>query len=123
LTPQTEQHQLNLILGAQHHDPFNYLGLHTRPKKQFVFRTFLPNAENVWIKVAADWLPLEKTHQNGLFTWQGNVKPETPCLLKIEHNGNIVEAYDTYSFEPFISDDDLHFFAEGQLNHAYNTIC
>ena len=122
MTTQTEQHQLNLILGAQHHDPFNYLGLHTRPKKQFVFRTFLPNAENIWLKVAADWVPLEKTHQNGLFTWQGTVKPELPCLLKIEHNGNIVETYDTYSFAPFISDDDLHLFAQGQLNHAYNTL-
>ena len=122
MTTQTEQHQLNLILGAQHHDPFNYLGLHTRPKKQFVFRTFLPNADSVWLKVAADWVPLEKMHQNGLFSWQGNVKLDTPCLLKIKQKSEIVEVHDVYSFMPFITDTELHLFAEGQLNHAYKTL-
>ena len=72
--------------------------------------------------MGADWLPLEKAHQDGLFTWQGSIKPATPCLLKIERNGNTVESYDTYSFAPIITDDELHLFAEGQLNHAYNTL-
>jgi 1,4-alpha-glucan branching enzyme len=122
LTTQTEQHQLNLILGAQHHDPFNYLGLHTKSKKQYVFRTFLPSADNVWIKVAANWAPLEKVHQDGMFTWQDDVAPDTPCLLKIKHRSATIEVHDTYSFMPFISNDELHLFAEGQLNHAYNTL-
>ncbi len=122
ITVNNELQQLNLILAAQHHDPFNFLGLHDKDKKQFVFRTFLPDAKNTWLKVGADWVPLEKVHQDGLFTWQGSKKPATPCLLKIERNGNIVESYDTYSFAPFITDDELHLFAEGQLNHAYNTL-
>jgi 1,4-alpha-glucan branching enzyme len=119
---QTEQHQLNLILSAKHHDPFNYLGLHTNAKKQFVFRTFLPNATKVWIKIGLDWVALEKVHANGLFTWQGNTAPAMPCLLKIEQNSAIIESHETYSFMPFISDDELHLFAEGQLNQAYNTL-
>ena len=122
ITINSELQQLNLILAAQHHDPFNFLGLHKKDKKQFVFRAFLPDAKNTWLKVGTDWLPLEKVHQDGLFTWQGSIKPATPCLLKIERNGNTVESYDTYSFAPFITDDELHLFAEGQLNHAYNTL-
>ncbi len=121
MTTTSEQHQLNLILGAQHHDPFNYLGLHTKTKKQFVFRAFLPDATQVWLKVGKEWQPLEKVHADGLFTWQGDKAPSAPCLLKIERNNEIIELHDVYSFVPFISDDELHLFAEGQLNHAYNT--
>ena len=69
MTKQTDLKQLHLILAAQHHDPFNFLGLHDvdkkqKDKKQFVFRTFLPDAKNTWLKVGADWLPLEKAHQD-----------------------------------------------------------
>ena len=132
-----EQLQLNLILGAQHHDPFHFLGLHqlNPPKKQtnkkdkpeFVFRTFLPEATNVWLKVAADWVLLEIAHQDGLFTWHGDnaaMAPSVlkPCALKIERAGHTFETHETYSFMPFITDDELHLFAEGQLNHAYNTL-
>jgi 1,4-alpha-glucan branching enzyme len=121
LTTQTEQHQLNLILGAQHHDPFHFLGLHTQAKKTCVFRAFLPNVDQAWLMVAAEWVPLQKIHQNGLFTWHGDTIPSTPCRLKIERNSKTIETYDAYSFMPFVTDDELHLFAEGQLNHAYNT--
>ncbi len=121
MTTQTDLKQLHLILGAQHHDPFHYLGLHEKGKKTFIFRTFLPQATNVWLKVGTDWLPLEKAHQDGLFTWQDNKQPTSPCLLKIKQNSATIETHDAYSFMPFISNDELHLFAEGQLNHAYNT--
>ncbi len=121
MTTQTDLKQLHLILGAQHHDPFHYLGLHEKGKKTFIFRTFLPQATNVWLKVGTDWLPLEKAHQDGLFTWQDNKQPTSPCLLKIKQNSKTIETHDAYSFMPFISNDELHLFAEGQLNHAYNT--
>ena len=125
-THNDHQRQLNLILGAQHHDPFHFLGLHStstsaKAKKTFVFRTFLPSANNVWLKVGADWQPLEKTHAEGLYTWQGNTQPAAPCLLKIEYANATIEQHDAYSFMPFTSDDDLHLFAAGQLNQAYNT--
>ncbi len=121
MNTQTELKQLHLILGAQHHDPFHFLGLHKTEKKQFVFRAFLPDANKVWLKVGANWLPLEKTHADGLFVWQGSIKPAAPCLLKIEYDNASIERHDAYSFAPFISDDELHLFAEGQLNHAYNS--
>ncbi|MBC7755225.1 MAG: 1,4-alpha-glucan branching protein GlgB [Bdellovibrio sp.] len=121
MNTQTELKQLHLILGAQHHDPFHFLGLHTNQKKHFVFRAFLPAAKQVWLKVGSAWLPLEKIQEDDLFTWQGSVKPTAPCRLKIEYASATIEVHDAYSFAPFISDDELHLFAEGQLNHAYNT--
>jgi 1,4-alpha-glucan branching enzyme len=121
LTTQTEQHQLNLILGAQHHDPFHFLGLHTEAKKTCVFRAFLPNVDQAWLMVAEEWVSLQKIHHNDLFTWHGNTIPSAPCRLKIERNGKTIETYDVYSFMPFITNDELHLFSEGQLNHAYNT--
>lgn len=122
MTTQSEQHHLNLILGAQHHDAFNFLGLHSKAKKKFVFRVFLPEATQVWLKVGADWALLTKTHPDGLFTWQGSIQPASPCLLKIESHSKISESHDVYSFAPFITDDELHLFGQGQLNHAYKTL-
>ena len=126
MNTQTELKQLHLILGAQHHDPFHFLGLHKTENKQFVFRAFLPDANQVGLKIGENWQPLQKAHADGLFTWQGNPQPakqalSAPCLLKIEYAKATIEQYDAYSFLPFISDDELHLFAEGQLNHAYNS--
>jgi 1,4-alpha-glucan branching enzyme len=131
LNPITEQQQQNLILGAKHHDPFHFLGLHStslqisdspkQTKKSYVFRAFLPDADRVFIQVKADWLPLVKTHADGLFTWLGDHAPTAPCALKIERAGQNTETHDAYSFMPFMSDDELHLFAEGSLNHAYNS--
>ena len=113
---------MQLILDAKHHDPFNYLGLHEANKKSFTFRIFLPHALKVWLKVGPNWVPLEKQHKNGLFVWDGEEPPTTPCLLRIEHTGGTYETYDAYSFMPFITDDELHLFGEGNLNLAYNTL-
>lgn len=113
---------MQLILDAKHHDPFNYLGLHEISNKSFVFRIFLPHVLKVWLKVEANWVPLEKQHKNGLFVWEGEKMPATPCHLKIEYTGGSYETYDAYSFMPFITDDELHLFGEGNLNQAYNTL-
>lgn len=113
---------MQLILDAKHHDPFNFLGLHEASKISFIFRTFLPHANKAWLKVGAEWLPLEKAHKDGLFTWEGKNPPNAPCQLKIEHAGASIETHDAYSFMPFITEDELHLFAEGNLNLAYNTL-
>lgn len=123
----SDTHALHMLLAAQHHDPFAFLGLHPVNKqalanKQFLFHAFLPYADQVWLKVGIDWQPLTKTHQDGLFSWQGDSKPGAPCLLKIERSGTSVETHDAYSFMPFITDDELHLFAEGKLNQAYHML-
>ena len=118
--------QLDLILGAKHHDPFNYLGLHEEDK-QLVFRTFQPFATAVSINIEGEWQALEKTHADGLFEWHdkkpvGKKTISTPCMLKVESNGQTIEQADTYSFLPILSADELHLFGEGTLKQAYNTL-
>jgi 1,4-alpha-glucan branching enzyme len=111
---------LHLILDAKHHDAFAFLGLH-QIADQFVFRAFLPYAEDVSLKVASKWVACEKIEASGLFEWHGSKAPKSPCLLKIQAHDQTQEVADTYSFLPVLSEDELHLFGEGNLNQAYNT--
>ena len=119
--PKADSRSLELILGAQHHDPFSYLGLHTFDGR-YVFRAFLPHASEVWIKNGKKWDSLVQTHPNGFFEWHGDDALKTPCLLKINHSGNVYEVYDTYSFASTITQDELYLFGEGRLKQAYKTL-
>ena len=120
MTTSNEQHKLDLILGAKHHDPFSFLGLHA-VAKTYVFRAFFPYAEIVSIETKTGWELLERTHSDGFFSWTGNTAPPLPCKLKIEQQGNAFEIVDAYSFAPILSDDELHLFAVGRLKEAYNS--
>ena len=111
---------LDLILGAKHHDAFAYLGLHQQ-SDVYVFRAFLPYANNLSLKVGTKWLACERKDAAGLYELRGKTKPKSPCLIKIESHGQTREVHDTYSFAPILSDDDLHLFGEGNLNQAYNS--
>ena len=117
---QPTSHDLKLILAAKHHDPFAYLGLHPL-NKQYVFRTFLPNANAVSLQINNKWIALTRTHADGLYEWQGKTAPTSPCLLKIEYPQQTIEIADSYSFLPTLTDDELYLFGEGRLNEAYNT--
>ena len=114
------QNQLQLILDAKHHDAFAYLGLH-KEGAEFVFRTFLPYAEKVHLKVKTRWVECERVNLAGLYEWRGKTAPTLPCLIQIEANGQTQETIDTYSFNPILTDNELYLFGEGSLNQAYNT--
>ena len=120
-----QKNQNQLILDARHHDAFAYLGLHQQGA-EYVFRAFLPYAKKVSLKIGAKWVICERVDDAGLYEWRGKLStktaPKTPCLINIEANGHATEVLDTYSFNPILTDDELHLFAEGQLNHAYNTL-
>ncbi len=45
----------------------------------------------------------------------------TPCLLKIQTDQQETITEDTYSFQPVLSETDMHLFGEGQLNQAYTS--
>ncbi len=109
------------ILDATHHNPHSYLGLHLEGKKH-VFRAFLPFATNVWINSVQGWEKLYKSHPHGIFEWTNELAASSPCFLKIEQDGQFFECYDTYSFYPSITSDELHLFGEGRLLQAYKTL-
>ena len=112
--------QFNAILAAKSHDPFAFLGLHTH-NTGWILRSFQPHAVAVKLKVSNTWQALTKTHEDGLFEWQGEEQPSQPCTLQIAYPTETIITHETYSFAPIISDDDLHLFAAGKLNQAYNT--
>lgn len=111
---------LQLTLNARHHDPFAFLGLH-QEGKNYVFRTFQPFATQISLKTKSGWTVLERTHHHGLYEWRGTEALICPCQLLIQYDQHTVETYETYSFQPLLSDVDLHLFGEGQLNEAYNS--
>ncbi|MGB4811855.1 MAG: 1,4-alpha-glucan branching protein GlgB [Methylophilaceae bacterium] len=112
---------LKRILKATHHDPFSYLGLH-QEDKSFVYRTFLPQATTVAIKIANKWVDLEKTHRDGLFETHSKTALKLPCLLKIKVNEHEFEMYDPYTFGASVTHDELYLFGEGRLLQAYKTL-
>ena len=122
-----QNHQLDLILGAKHHDPFSFLGLHQvkdeKTKSEVKkFRAFLPYAEEVFLSTSQGWQALQKTHTDGFFEWQGHDAVSAPCKIRIIQYGQRNETYDVYSFVPMISSDELHLFSEGNLKEAYKTM-
>jgi len=113
--------QLDLILGARHHDPFSWLGLHQEEGRPVV-RSFLPYAARVWLQTAAGWEEMKRAHPDGLYLWKGTKEPARPCLLRIEQDGKTFEQHDPYCFPPLISDHDLYLFGEGKLRRAYQML-
>jgi 1,4-alpha-glucan branching enzyme len=123
----TLNHHLDLILAARHHDPFSFLGLHPyaqgkSKKKSYVFRTYIPKATRVSLKTDEGWCDVPQKDALGFFEWNGDQKVSFPCQLKIDVEGTSFECWDTYSFAPLISDDELHLFGEGNLKEAYHTL-
>ena len=116
------------ILEARHHHPHQWLGMHpgTKDGKQGLFiRAMLQGAVTcnvVDINQAAERrFPLEKLDDQGLF--EGFIEKRTevfPYRLAIQqHNGELREFYDPYSFVPTLSDDDLYLFNEGTDRQVY----
>lgn len=119
-----EKHQINLIVDAQHHNPFSFLGLHKENDEEGlnelnVFRTFLPYASDVSVKTKKGWRKAQRIHDDGLFEWHGAHEIKAPCEIRIKQNEQVFDTFDVYSFAPMLTCDDLHLFGEGNLKQAY----
>ncbi len=111
----------NAILGARHHDPFSYLGLHGK-KGGWVFRVIRPHAREVWLDTGEKWEKLKRIHGDGLFAWEGEDRPPSPCRIRLEFEGHTFETHDPYTFPSSMGELDLHLFGEGRLLLAYRTL-
>jgi len=118
----TDLTDLQRIIQARHHDPLSYLGLHL-DDKLFIYRTFQPHADEVWLKVRDRWQSLKKTDDAGLFELADNREkaPISPTTLKIRSEANTYQIIDPYCFKTSISASDRHLFSEGNLKQAYLT--
>ena len=100
--------QQNLILDAQHHDPFAFLGFHQEALeksnvKTYTLNCFLPYKTGVDVYTSNGWEPLNKTHNQGFFEWQGQEALNSPCKIRVHENEDTEETYDVYSFAPMIT--------------------
>jgi 1,4-alpha-glucan branching enzyme len=120
MTSSDEQH-LQRIVDAQHHDPFNFLGVH-QINENHVLRVFHPRASNIQLKVGTKWLSLKQVANKPLFELDSKTAIQTPCLLKVEVDQHSFEIYDPYTFSNSISQDDLYLFGEGTLKKAYKML-
>ena len=116
---------LHRTLEARHHDPFSFLGQHVIEldgHQSNVYRTFIPNASNVKLKIGKSWVDLEKTHPDGLFELSYENAITTPCLIQVTAGDQTYETHDPYSFGSSITQDELYLFGEGRLKLAYKTL-
>lgn len=119
-----------LIIQADHHDPFAYLGMHiikSKDKDMVVARTYNPEA---WKALLVDVenenniYPMERIHPDGLFEV---LISERDKLFQyrfryIDSSGKTLEMWDPYSFSPIMSDYDIHLFGEGKNYFVYNRL-
>jgi 1,4-alpha-glucan branching enzyme len=120
-TSSTDKQHLQRIIDAQHHDPFNFLGVH-QLDSAFVLRVYHPHASKIYLNVAKKWLPLTQVKGEPLFELHSQSAIKKPCLLKVEVGNHQYETYDPYTFDNTITQDELYLFGEGKLKQAYKTL-
>lgn len=123
--------EIELVLHAQHADPFHILGAHlveAAGQSAVALRAFLPQAAQVWaLRITggvAQALPLERIHQDGFFELV--IPGETqifPYRLRVKPSiGDEYEFDDPYRFPPVLSDFDLHLMGEGTHYKKYEKL-
>lgn len=108
------------IIEARHHDPFSVLGRHAE-NGAIVVRTFLPEAERVWIDGIKDRLPMERIPGTDMFVWRGETTQvsERYLLQWEDRQGHARSHYDPYAFPPLLSEYDLYLYGEGKHRRPY----
>ncbi len=116
------QNDLSRIIEAKHHDPFKVLGF---DEKNQLFRVFLPYAESVFVLTSEPSKePVKRLPDSDFFEWHGDIHSLGPHiqLSWMDKSGYEHNQYYPYTFEPQISDFDLHLFTEGKLLQCYNVL-
>ncbi len=105
---------------GEHHDPFDVLGRHPSGNGGSVIRAFLPAAEAVTLQGVG---AMRRIEGSDCFEVSSPADAELPQHYTLswqeKGNGNLHQTISPYSFEPLISEYDLHLFAEGKHHHAW----
>jgi 1,4-alpha-glucan branching enzyme len=122
--------EIDLILRAEHSDPFHILGAHpveVRGKSAIAIRVFLPDAaavQAVRIFEPHAVYPFAQIHREGFF--EAVVPGETqifPYHLRARNAQGVEwEFEDPYRFPPVLTDFDLHLLSEGTHRGAYEKL-
>ena len=111
---------LERLQQGRHHDPFDYLGRHPHGDG-WVIRAFMPTAQAVELVGAG---PMTRVEGSDLFVIrlseeENAALPRHYRLRWQEADGHWHETVSPYSFDPQLSEWDLHLFNEGRHHHAW----
>jgi 1,4-alpha-glucan branching enzyme len=132
--------QLDRIINARHHDPFEVLGAHVvtrspgassglRGKGAVAIRAFLPFAEQAWIVPVAGpeataMQQMARLEGSDFFEAQYRGATEIfPYEIRtLDKDGQLRQVRDPYSFLPVLGDLDLQLFNEGNHFRTYDKL-
>lgn len=120
-----------LLLRAEHGDPFAYLGPHQVERdgaRRVVVRVVQPHAVQVTVLIAGRKIPADRIEPDGVFeaTLPAEIaerpSPRDYRLRLQWQDGTASEVADPYAFPPVISEFDLHLMGEGTHYQLYETL-
>ena len=110
-------HDIALICGARHGDPFSVLGPHKLGNGRTSVRAFIPGAAQVLVVTPSTQrvlATLAKRHEDGFFERVLSSALKTPYQLHVrwaDGNESVIE--DPYRFGPVLGETDVWLLAEG----------
>jgi len=132
MTPVTrtaEDDALDAVAAGAADDPFAVLGPHGTThdgRPAIVVRTMQPSATSVELLVGDQVVPMERRHRDGLFEAVVDAEGRSPrdlfYRLRIHEGHEVREAIDPYRFGQYLTDFDLHLFAEGTHYRAWEKL-
>ena len=122
LSPSLDE-QLAAVVAARSHDPFGVLGPHPSDSgRGFIVRTFQPAAQSVELRLlpAGGSRPMQRRGAHGLFEIALAVEAIPDYRLRVEYSrDHVLEHDDPFRYGRVLTDFDLHLFAEGTHNRAF----
>ncbi len=115
------QADMDKIIEARHHDPFNLLGNKNEHQDTFLL-LYAPDTRT--LSLTEKQIETTRIEDSDFFILNTGLDalPEHYLLHRTDTSGNQHSYYDPYSFEAQISDFDLHLFSEGKHQHIYRIL-
>jgi len=119
--------EINRIVYAYHHDPFQVLGAHPveiEGEPAIAIRAFLPQAAEAAVLVDDDAYLMSRVHERGLYEALLADHEEIPRyrIRATDDEGHTWTFVDPYSFWPVLTDFDLQLLGEGTDHRSYEKL-
>jgi len=129
VTRTAEEDALDAVAAGAADDPFAVLGPHSTThdgRPSIAVRTMQPSATRVELLIGDHAIPMAKRHRDGLFEAIVDAEGRSPrdlfYRLRVHEGLDVREAIDPYRFGQFLTDFDLHLFAEGTHYRAWEKL-
>lgn len=120
------------IISGRHIDPTQLLGPQVDDSKgrgETMIRAFLPTADRAWVinEQGNVQQEMRRVHNDGLFQFACNANffgtdESRRYRIRYAQGDQFMTVYDPYSFNPFLSDLDLHLHGEGTHGKIYERL-